>query len=138
MVQANISEASVCFRPIADNRSGLQSASVKNIQIIDGASNATFSIFQATEEESAVIFPDGRDLEIADDLIKRPGEKEADRVLSPLWERPILKTDAMDILGTLFYDGDHRRDFLPRSRRESDWDERFINEAQRSLFRQHR
>jgi hypothetical protein len=56
---------------------------VKNIQIIDGASNATFSIFQATEEESAVIFPDGRDLEIADDLIKRPGEKEADRVLSP-------------------------------------------------------
>lgn len=111
---------------------------MKNIQIIDGASNATFSILQATEEEFAVIFPDGRDLELADDLIKRLGEHEADRVLSPLWERPILKIDAMGIHGTLFYDGDHRRDFLPTSRREADWDERFINEAQRMLFRQQR
>jgi hypothetical protein len=111
---------------------------VKNIQIIDGASNATFSIFQATEEEFAVIFPEGRDLEIADDLVKRLGEHEADRILSPLWRRPILKTEARGIHGTLFYDGEHRRDFLPRSRREADWDERFINEAQRALFRQHR
>lgn len=111
---------------------------MKNIQIIDGAANATFSIFQATEEEFAVIFPDGRDLEIAADLVERVGEEEADRLLTPLWKRPIMKRDAIGIHGTLIYDAEDRRHFLPESRREVDWDERFINEAQRVLYRQHR
>ena len=35
---------------------------MKNIQIIDGARNATFSIFQATDEAFEAIFPDGRDM----------------------------------------------------------------------------
>jgi len=30
---------------------------VKNIQIIDGAGNATYNIFQATNDEFAEIFP---------------------------------------------------------------------------------
>jgi hypothetical protein len=111
---------------------------VKNIQIIDGAVNATFSIFQATEDEFAVIFPDGRDMEIASNLIKRVGEEEANRVLKPLWERPILKREAAGIHGTLFYDAEERREFMPTSMREVDWDERFVNEAQRRLFRKHR
>jgi hypothetical protein len=41
---------------------------MKNIQIIDGAENATFSIFQATDEEFTLIFPRaGQNLE----LVKR-------------------------------------------------------------------
>ena len=108
---------------------------MKNIQVIDGASNATFSIFQATEEEFAVIFPGGRDIEVADELIERVGENQAGRVLTALWTRPILKRDAMGLHGTIFFDADHRREFLPKSRREADWDERFLNEAQRSLYR---
>lgn len=111
---------------------------MKNIQIIDGASNATFSIFQATDDEFAIIFPGGRDIEVADELVERVGEDEARRVLEALWARPILKRDAMGVHGTLFFDADQRREFLPKSRREADWDECFINEAQRSLFRQHR
>ena len=111
---------------------------MKNIQIVDGASNATFSIFQSTEDEFAVVFPDGREMEIAVDLVERLGEDEAGRVLSAIWDRPILKRDAMGVHGTLFYDADDRREFLPPSRREVDWDERFVNEAQRALFRQHR
>lgn len=111
---------------------------MKNIQIIDGALNATFSVFQATEEEFAAIFPNGRDIEIADELVGRLGEEEAGRVLSPLWERPILKREASGIHGTLFYDAEERREFLPKSRREVDWDERYVNEAQRVLFREHR
>src|SRR5689334_7727814 len=102
---------------------------MKNVQIIDGASNATFSIFQATDDEFAVMFPNGREMEIADDLIVRLGEQEANRVLSGLWERPILKRDVAGIHGTLFYDADERREFLPRSMREVDWDERYVNEA---------
>src|SRR4051812_41061495 len=88
---------------------------MKNIQVIDGAANATFSIFQATEDEFAVIFPEGRELEIADDLIERVGQEEATRVLTALWERPILKRAAAGIHGTLFYDADDRRDFRPIS-----------------------
>jgi hypothetical protein len=118
---------------LADKRSG-----VKNIQIIDGAANATFSIFEATDDEFAAIFPDGRDMEIADELVLRLGEEDANRVLMALWERPVLKRDAAGIHGTLFYDAHERRKFMPSSMREVDWDERFVNEAQRRLFRQHR
>ncbi|RVC80762.1 hypothetical protein EN745_11940 [Mesorhizobium sp. M4A.F.Ca.ET.022.05.2.1] len=31
----------------------------KNIQIVDAVVNGTYSVFQATDEELAVIFPDG-------------------------------------------------------------------------------
>ncbi len=111
---------------------------MKNIQVIDGAANATFSIFQATEEEFAAIFPGGREMEIVDDFFERVGEEEAVKVLTPLWQRPILKRNAMGIHGTLFYGAEERRSFLPMSKRESDWDERYVNEAQRLLFRKSR
>jgi hypothetical protein len=45
---------------------------MKNIQIIDGAENCTFSIFQATEEEFQVIFPKAdQDIEFSEDLFGR-------------------------------------------------------------------
>jgi hypothetical protein len=109
---------------------------MRNVQIIDGANNATYSVFQATDEEFAAIFPDGRDMELVEDLIRRLGDDEASRVLSALWGRPILKRDAVGLHGTLFYDNDRRQ--LPTSKREVDWDERSINPAQRELFSSHR
>lgn len=111
---------------------------MKNIQIIDGAANATFSVFQATDEEFAAIFPDGRDIELVEDLIERVGEEAAGSVLMPVWSRPILKRDALGIHGTLFYDNDHRRDHIPPSKREVDWADSSVNQAQRNLFAQHR
>ena len=111
---------------------------MKNIQIIDGARNATFSIFQATDEAFEAIFPDGRDMEVAEDLIARLGEDQAGAVLSPLWDRPVLKRDAQGIHGTLFYDYAERRDIFPATMREIDWDEGSINAAQRRLFASHR
>jgi len=111
---------------------------MKNIQIIDGAVNATFSLFQATEEEFDAIFPNERDIELAEDLFDRLGEETASAVLTPLWNRPILKRDALGIHGTLFYDNDRRRDHIPPSKREVDWDRRSINQAQRDLFAKHR
>lgn len=111
---------------------------MKNIQIIDGAVNATFSVFQATPTEFDAIFPDGRDIELIEDLVERLGEEIADAVLTPLWERPILKCDALGIHGTLFYDNDGRRDHIPPSKREVDWDSDSINRAQRILFAKYR
>jgi hypothetical protein len=111
---------------------------MKNVQIIDGAANATFSVFQATDEEFATIFPDGRDIELIEDLIERIGEAAAGSVLTFLWGRPILKRDALGVHGTLFYDNEHRRHHIPPSKREVDWADGSANQAQRDLFTKHR
>jgi hypothetical protein len=115
---------------------------MKNIQIIDRAENATFSIFQATEEEFARIFPgEGQDMEFPEDFIERVGDEVAEATLAPIWQRPILKRDAQGIHGTLFYGYADRRQKLPVSKREVDWldwDEWAINHAQRELFRRFR
>ena len=111
---------------------------MKNIQIIDGARNATFSVFQTTDEAFEAIFPDGRDMELVEDLVARLGQDQAAAILAPLWDRPVLKRDAQGIHGTLFYDYADRRDILPSSMREVDWDAGSINSAQRRLFQAHR
>lgn len=111
---------------------------MKNIQIVDGAANATFSVFQATDEEFIAIFPDGRDIELVEDLVERLGEEAAGAALTLLWSRPILKRDALGIHGTLFYDNEHRRDRIPPSKREVDWDSGSLNAAQRDLFARYR
>jgi hypothetical protein len=39
---------------------------MKNIQVIDGALNCTFSIFEATDEELALLFPEaGQEIQFA-------------------------------------------------------------------------
>ncbi len=68
---------------------------MKNIRIVDGALNATFSVFQATDDEFSAIFPAvGQDIELTQDLIERLGDEKAGRILGPIWERPVLKRDA--------------------------------------------
>lgn len=111
-------------------------ASMKNIQIIDGANNATFSIFQATDEEFAAIFPGDLDMELVEDLFDRLGDEAAAKVLAPLWNRPILKRDAMGIHGTLYYNNEDR--IIPPTKREVDWHDSSVNQAQRELFARHR
>ena len=111
---------------------------MKNIPIIDGADNATFSVFQATDEEFAAIFPDGQDMEFSEDFHERVGANRALSILTPIWGRPILKRDVQGLHGTLYYDWKSRREGLPTSKREVDWDEQGINEAQRLLFRANR
>ena len=111
---------------------------VKNIQIIDGAMNATFSLFQATAEEFEAIFPNGQDMEFIEDFIDRVGDDAAGALLSAIWNRPILKRDAQGLHGTLFYQWTNRREYLPSTKREVDWEESSINEAQCRLFRTRR
>ena len=111
---------------------------MKNIQVIDDADNATFSIFQATDAEFEAIFPDGRDIELADDFFARLGESAAREIIEPVWDRPILKQDAMGIHGTLFYGWERRRKHLPPSKREVDINPLGLNAAQRRLFSESR
>ena len=104
---------------------------MKNVQIIDGADNCTFSIFQLTDDEFALIFPaDGQDIQFAEDLSASAG-----RALTAAWDRPVRKADANGIHGTLFYGFAARRQNFPNTKRERDWDEAAINEAQRRMYR---
>jgi len=108
---------------------------LKNIQIIDSALNATFSVFQATEDEFAAIFPaDGQDIELIEEFIERCGEEQADCILRPIWKRPIPKRDAQGIHGTLYHEYADRRQYLPATKREVDWNDQAINSTQRQLF----
>ncbi len=111
---------------------------MKNIQIIDDALNATFSLFQATDEEFDALFPDDRDIEFIEDFLERVGEHQVGTVLAAIWERPILKRDAQGIHGTLFYGVGRRKAHLPATKREVDFDEGALNDAQRRLFRSRR
>jgi hypothetical protein len=104
---------------------------MKNIQVIDGASNCTFSIFQATDDEFALIFPDaGQDVQFASDL---PDSADVRAALSQVWLRPVRKQNANGIHGTLFFELERYRQVFPRKREDS-VDASAINEAQRRLF----
>ncbi|HEX3919771.1 MAG TPA: hypothetical protein VHW60_20725 [Caulobacteraceae bacterium] len=112
---------------------------MKNVQIVDGADNATFAVFQATDEEFRLIFPrPGQDLEIPEALFRRLGAARANEVLRPMWNRPILKKDIQGIHGTLFYNYFDKRHHLPASKREIDREESQISEPERELYRRAR
>lgn len=108
---------------------------MKNVLVVDAAANATLSVFQATDEEFAQIFPGhGQDIELIEDLAERMDEAAAGELLAPLWGRPILKRDAGGIHGVLYYGHSDLRRHLPATKREVDWPESAINPAQRALF----
>jgi hypothetical protein len=108
---------------------------VKNVQIIDSADNATYSIFQATDEEFRTIFPGlGQDIEVVEDYVSRVGADEARRTLLELWERPIHKRAVQGIHGTLYYDYKEKAKYLPESKREIDRAAGQINGPERKLY----
>jgi hypothetical protein len=107
---------------------------VKNIQVIDGGLNRTFSLFQATEEEFELLFPEpGQDVQYSEDLAELPDHDEIHVALQRIWQRPIRKRDAVGIHGTL-YSGLQRYKRLYRDKREAAVDPSAINLAQRRLF----
>jgi hypothetical protein len=97
---------------------------MKNIQVIDGAINAAYSIFAATDKEFAAIFPgEGQDVEFIEDVIARLGDHQTGKLLAPLWERPIPKPQVAGIHGTLFYELEHKKKYY-KDKREPviDWE----------------
>jgi hypothetical protein len=107
---------------------------MKNIQVIDGATNCTFSIFQATDREFALLFPEPRqDIQYAEDIPLPPKQREINAALRRIWERPIRKQDAQGINGTLFYRLQRYKEWYPENREDA-VDPSAINRAQRRLF----
>ena len=92
---------------------------MKNVQIIDGADNCTYSIFQFSEEEFALVFPaEGQNVEFIEELVERLGDKQAGELLAPIWKRIVRKKNANGIHGTLFYELAFKRRYYPTKKEE--------------------
>ncbi|MFL9871466.1 hypothetical protein [Paraburkholderia megapolitana] len=92
---------------------------MKNIQVIDGASNCVYDIFAATDEQFALIFPGETDIAFIDEVYERGNDAQLDAVFSEIWKRPIAKKDANGIHGIIFYRLDCKKQYYPSRKDES-------------------
>jgi hypothetical protein len=76
---------------------------MKNIQVIDGADNCTYSLFTATDQEFNEIFLDNTDIEFAEDFFSRVSGARGIEITREIWKRPVKKKLVQGIHGTLFY-----------------------------------
>jgi hypothetical protein len=96
---------------------------MKNIQVIDGATNCAFSVYQISEECFYLIFPGERqNIEFIDDLILRLGEQRAGEILTPVWQNRVEKENIIGLHGTLFFEMEFKKKYYP-NKRESDLDD---------------
>ncbi len=87
---------------------------MKNVQVIDGADNCTYSVYAFTENEFSIIFPEpGQTIEFIEDAERRLGPEILDHVLTDVWTRLIKKPEVFGIHGTLFYELEHKKQFYP-------------------------
>jgi hypothetical protein len=91
---------------------------VKNIQIFDGAENAVYDIFAATDDEFALIFPSGTDVAFIDEAYQNQSAKALDTAFAAIWSRRVPKNQAMGIHGILFYGSEHKKVYYPTRRDE--------------------
>lgn len=91
---------------------------MKNIQVFDGAENAVYDIFAATDDEFALIFPDGTDVAFIDEVYQKQPSQTLDAAFSEIWKRRVPKLQAMGIHGILFYECDHKKAYYPTRRDE--------------------
>lgn len=91
---------------------------MKNIQIFDGADNAAYDIFAATDEEFDLIFPSGTDVAFIDEVYQSRSPQTLDAVFTEIWKRRMPKRQAMGIHGILFYECEHKKVYYPTRRDE--------------------
>jgi hypothetical protein len=91
---------------------------VKNIQIFDGADNAVYDIFAATDEEFALIFPSGTNVAFIDEVYQKQSSQMLDAAFAEIWKRRVPKCQAMGIHGILFYECEHKKVYYPTRRDE--------------------
>ena len=85
--------------------------SMKFIQTIDGAENCVYDIFVASDDDFALLFPNGTDIAFSEDF------DEADSMvtdaLNRLWANRIPKAQAIGIHGTYFCGLPNKRQYYP-------------------------
>ena len=91
---------------------------MKNIQVIDGAKNSVYDIFAATDEEFALVFPEGTDIAFIDEVIANGGGEQLDAAFNNIWQRRVIKSEALGIHGIIFYELEEKKVYYPTRRDE--------------------
>ncbi len=91
---------------------------MKNIQVIDGAVNSVYDVFAATEEEFALIYPQGQDVAFIGEVYAREDEAALDAAFERIWRRRVRKTEVAGIHGLLFYELEQKAQYYPTRRDE--------------------
>ena len=91
---------------------------MRNIQVIDGAINCVYDVFAATDEESALIFPDGQDIAFISEVLARSEPGALESALATIWRRRVPKTQVAGVHGSLFYELDDKMQYYPTPRDE--------------------
>ena len=91
---------------------------MKNIQVIDGAVNCVYDVFQATDEEFSVIFLAGEDVAFIDEVYGRGNKALLDQAFHEIWRRRIPKVQVMGIHGLLFYELEGKKAYYPSRKNE--------------------
>lgn len=90
------------------------SRKMKNIQIIDGADNAGYWVYQINDAQFKIIFPKkNQNIEFSGDLFKRLGDKAISKFLTDLWGAKMEKSSVIGIHGTLFYELEWKKKYYP-------------------------
>jgi hypothetical protein len=91
---------------------------MKNIQIIDGAQNCVYDIFSATDEEFALLFPDGTDIAFIDEIYAGGDQRSLDVAFKSIWQHRVKKAEAHGIHGIIFYELEEKKAYYPTRRDE--------------------
>jgi len=85
---------------------------MKNIQVIDGADNCTYSIFAISDDDFKIIFPEEeQDVEFNTDLEARMNKQDLVELSQRLWKKPIDKKSVNGIDGTVFYNLEEKKKY---------------------------
>ncbi len=85
---------------------------MKNIQVIDGADNCVYDIYQVSDEDLNIIFPiPDQNIEFIEDFEKRVGTKLVKDLNERIWMNRIPKSLVNGIHGTLFFQMEHKKKY---------------------------
>lgn len=91
---------------------------MKNVQVIDGALNCVYDVFAASDDDHALLFPNGTDIAFAEDFQSRADIDSVEAALERLWLNRVPKAQVMGIHGTLFYQLSEKREYYPSRKDE--------------------
>lgn len=91
---------------------------MKNIQVIDGAENCVYDIFEAPDEVFDMVFAPGTDIAFVEELEQRPDGDGVLKALGTIWVNRVPKSQVQGIHGTLFYELLAKRKYYPTLRDE--------------------
>lgn len=86
---------------------------MKNVQVIDGAINCVYDIFQIEDEGFDLIFKNGVDVAFIEDLEESPDWKEISSFLFKMWSCRVIKKEVSGIDGIIFYQLLEKKKYYP-------------------------